>query len=83
MPRNPEHYSHRRNTDETYDSICMRCFATISTQKTKALLARAEEEHLCHPLQRAASDNQSKFTGLASGMTTRKAKANTRMTAFG
>jgi hypothetical protein len=38
---------HRRNPDESFDSICPDCFATIARTQNEAELARHERNHLC------------------------------------
>jgi hypothetical protein len=45
-PNDPP-YVHRPNADETFASICMKCFRTVDTQRDEADLAAAEEAHVC------------------------------------
>jgi hypothetical protein len=40
-------FPHRHNRDGTVDSICPRCFRTISNRNTEAELARDEFRHIC------------------------------------
>ncbi len=40
-------FAHRKNNDSSFDSICPRCFRTISTRKTEEDLAQDERGHLC------------------------------------
>ena len=40
-------FPHRQNRDGSYDSICPRCFRTISNRMTEAELARDEFRHIC------------------------------------
>ncbi len=40
-------FSHRTKTDGTFDSICLTCLTTISTQNTEGALQREEEDHVC------------------------------------
>jgi hypothetical protein len=40
-------FPHRQNMDGSYDSICQRCFRTVSTRKTEAELAKDEFRHIC------------------------------------
>jgi hypothetical protein len=40
-------FSHRRNDNDTIDSICLKCFRTIATKGTKAELADSEADHEC------------------------------------
>lgn len=42
-----ERFPHRRNSDGTVDSICPKCFRTVSTQSDENLLIRFEQEHVC------------------------------------
>jgi hypothetical protein len=41
-------YSHRHNTNGSYDSICLVCFATVATTQTKPELAVYDERHVCN-----------------------------------
>jgi len=45
--QNLERFPHRRNQDGTFDSICPKCFHTVSTQSDESLLIRLEREHVC------------------------------------
>jgi hypothetical protein len=52
---------HRRNEDDTIDSICRECFATIATERSETELDRKEHDHVCDPwvlerFQRAAEN---------------------------
>jgi hypothetical protein len=40
-------FPHRQNRDGSYDSICPRCYRTISNRKTEAELAKDEFRHIC------------------------------------
>jgi len=40
-------FAHRKNKDSSFDSICPRCFRTISTRGTEEDLAQDEHSHLC------------------------------------
>ena len=40
-------FPHRQNRDGSYDSICPRCYRTISNRMTEAELARDEFRHIC------------------------------------
>jgi hypothetical protein len=40
-------FSHRHNRDGSYDSICVRCFRTVTNHRTEAELARDEFRHVC------------------------------------
>jgi hypothetical protein len=46
-PYSHSSYKHRRNKDGTFDSICLRCYQTISTAQYESLLETAESEHRC------------------------------------
>lgn len=43
----PAVFSHRRNSDHTYDSICHKCFRTIATETAEAELKQHELRHNC------------------------------------
>jgi hypothetical protein len=40
-------FHHRKNNPSSFDSICPRCFRTISTRRTEEELRQDEEAHLC------------------------------------
>ena len=40
-------YIHRHNNDETFDSICTRCVATIGSTLREQDLGVLEQEHKC------------------------------------
>jgi hypothetical protein len=40
-------FPHRKNNDSSFDSICPRCFRTISTRGIEGDLAQDERSHLC------------------------------------
>ena len=40
-------YIHRQNRDETFDSICTRCIATIGSTQREQDLGVLEQEHKC------------------------------------
>ena len=40
-------FSHRKNRDGTFDSICPHCFRTIANRTTEAQLAKDEFRHVC------------------------------------
>jgi hypothetical protein len=44
----PPFFPHRRNTDGSYDSICLRCLLTIANSRTEADLAKREKYHVCN-----------------------------------
>jgi len=43
----PAMFSHRHNSDRTYDSICHKCFRTIATETAEADLRHHELQHNC------------------------------------
>jgi len=47
----PIEFAHRRNADGSFDSICCRCFATVSRQSCPSNLAQLEREHVCGPIE--------------------------------
>jgi hypothetical protein len=40
-------FRHRENLDGSWDSICLRCYATAAHSYGEWLLAEAEQEHCC------------------------------------
>jgi hypothetical protein len=40
-------FPHRHNRDGSYDSICVKCFATIATERIEEMLAESEQKHVC------------------------------------
>jgi hypothetical protein len=42
-------YPHRHNKDGSYDSICLTCFATVSTARTEPELVAHDIKHICEP----------------------------------
>jgi hypothetical protein len=40
-------FYHRLNEDDTWDSICMKCFLTVSTLAKEDELENAERHHDC------------------------------------
>jgi hypothetical protein len=46
----PTIFRHRRNPDDTWDSICMKCFLTVETAMQEEDLAGAERSHDCAEL---------------------------------
>jgi hypothetical protein len=43
-------FAHRRNPDESFDSICTTCFQTIATENGEGKLIAHEERHTCDPI---------------------------------
>ncbi len=42
-------FAHRRNPDETFDSICRSCFATVGSHRPEWELEGIERRHICDP----------------------------------
>jgi len=42
-------YPHRQNRDGSFDSVCLKCFATIANAKEVTELRSYETEHVCIP----------------------------------
>jgi hypothetical protein len=40
-------FPHRKNSDNTFDSICSKCFATIARSSKEIDLKDAEVAHIC------------------------------------
>jgi hypothetical protein len=40
-------FPHRENPNQTFDSICYRCFATIGNATSEKELAEMEAKHVC------------------------------------
>ena len=55
MHANPQQrdYAHRLNQDESIDSICLYCFATVITTFSEWTREQAEAAHMCLPKQEA------------------------------
>ena len=43
------HFCHRPNRDGTVDSICLKCFLTVSRGQSDAVRMKREESHACNP----------------------------------
>ena len=43
------HFTKRRNSDGTMDSICLNCFRTIATCTDRLELIELEKDHRCQP----------------------------------
>ena len=43
-------FAHRSNLDRTFDSICLRCIATVATVYDEVELQRYEQQHVCDPI---------------------------------
>jgi hypothetical protein len=50
MPEKPlPFFPHRQNRDGSFDSICLRCFATVATAKDVKELRSYDKNHICDP----------------------------------
>jgi hypothetical protein len=47
MGSEASHFFHRSNADGTFDSICMKCFRIVDSEKRDADLSGKEQAHLC------------------------------------
>jgi hypothetical protein len=45
-------YAHRRNSDETFDSICKQCDLTVARAYRETDLFHLELRHVCQPVER-------------------------------
>jgi len=45
----PAFYPHRRNSDGSFDSICLNCFATVANAGTEPELLEYDSRHVCEP----------------------------------
>ncbi len=45
----PPFFPHRRNTDGSFDSICLKCLLTIAHERNEGDLAKYERYHVCNP----------------------------------
>jgi len=41
------YFPHRRNRDGSFDSICLKCFATVASHKTEKELEAEDKGHVC------------------------------------
>jgi hypothetical protein len=48
----PAQYAHRRNADQTLDSICKLCYLTVARAYREVDLALLELRHVCQPVER-------------------------------
>jgi hypothetical protein len=40
-------FPHRRNKDGSFDSICLKCFATVASHMTQEELRELDKNHVC------------------------------------
>jgi hypothetical protein len=45
----PISFAYRRNSDGSYDSICLRCYATAASARKDESLSSSESAHVCDP----------------------------------
>lgn len=50
--RVPSQYAHRRNHDQTLDSICKLCSLTVARAYREIDLVQLELRHVCQPMER-------------------------------
>ena len=59
-------FSHRLNRDGSFDSICLKCFATVANTRTETELTAHDKIHICdHAIlcdRRLFRDPHSQFT---------------------
>jgi hypothetical protein len=41
-------FIHRTNDDRSFDTICLTCFATVTTERLEAELFQWEQVHVCN-----------------------------------
>jgi hypothetical protein len=46
----PPFYPHRENKDGTFDSVCLKCFATVARTSLEIELAQRDKTHICDPM---------------------------------
>ena len=51
MANDVRSYSHRHNSDGSFDAICPDCLRTVSSERFEESLASAEKSHLCDPFE--------------------------------
>ena len=49
----PPFFPHRRNKDESFDSICLKCFATVARANSESELEQYDKLHVCDPMSSA------------------------------
>jgi hypothetical protein len=47
-----EQYTHQRNLDETFDSVCKLCCLTVARAYRETDLCHLELRHVCQPVER-------------------------------
>ncbi|HKD84179.1 MAG TPA: hypothetical protein VKB58_05480 [Terriglobales bacterium] len=52
VSRGSGQYAHRRNSDETFDSICKECYLTVARAYRESDLLHLEFRHVCQPVER-------------------------------
>jgi hypothetical protein len=50
-------FAHRRNPDESFDSICTKCFQTVACEDSEGKLIAREEHHSCDPIYEVTRAN--------------------------
>jgi hypothetical protein len=60
----PTNFAHRHNADGTYDSICLKCYATAARAKKEESLSSPESAHVCDPTALYLADQGSVPVGV-------------------
>jgi hypothetical protein len=47
----PPRFVHRHNFDQSHDSICTKCFRTVSGSPLESFLTQSETDHTCGDLE--------------------------------
>jgi hypothetical protein len=47
MTQRPPFFPHRKNKDGTFDSICLKCLATVVRTKSESELEQHDKRHVC------------------------------------
>jgi hypothetical protein len=56
---NPLRFTHRQNSEGSWDSICMTCFGTAAHGRSEIDLLRSELVHICIEINRYKSEAES------------------------
>jgi hypothetical protein len=60
----PTNFVHRHNADGSYDSICLKCYATAARAKKEESLSSPESAHVCDPTALYLADQGSVPVGV-------------------
>ena len=50
MIARPQFFPHRKNKDGSFDSFCLKCFATVARAKLESELGDHERAHVCNDM---------------------------------